>query len=91
MPIVLWQNFFKDKKGNLVIAQKPNLPLIVWLFSFLLTRLNINQTATELFQLVSFGALFTWAWLELFEGVNLFRRILGAVVMMGLLYISLVG
>ena len=30
---------------------------------------------------VAFGALFTWAWLELFDGVNYFRRALGLVVL----------
>jgi len=27
--------------------------------------------------------LFTWAWQELFEGVNYFRRALGLVVLIG--------
>jgi hypothetical protein len=27
------------------------------------------------------GALFTWAWLELFQGINYFRRALGAIVL----------
>lgn len=28
-------------------------------------------------QLFAFGALFTWAWQELFDGVNYFRQVLG--------------
>ncbi len=88
MPVVQWKSIFKDKDGNVVIAQKPNLPIIVWFFSFLLGKLAIYPLVTELAQYVSFGALFTWAWLELFEGVNIFRRVLGAVVMIGLLYLS---
>jgi len=35
--------------------------------------------------LVAFGALFTWAWQEMFEGVNYFRRALGLVVLVGML------
>jgi len=36
-------------------------------------------------ELVAFGALFTWAWLEIFDGANWFRRLLGITVMAVLL------
>ncbi|HEY9908282.1 MAG TPA: hypothetical protein V6D18_11845 [Thermosynechococcaceae cyanobacterium] len=32
---------------------------------------------------MAFGSLFTWAWLELFQGVNYFRRSLGLIVLLG--------
>jgi hypothetical protein len=32
---------------------------------------------------VAYGSLFTWAWLELFQGVNYFRRSLGLLVLVG--------
>ena len=83
-----WLSIFKDKDGKVVLAQKPNLPIIVWFFSFILAKLAIYPLVTELVQYISFGALFTWAWLEIFSGDNLFRRILGTVVMVGLLYLS---
>lgn len=89
MPKVRWKSIFTDKNGNVVIAQKPNLPIIVWFFSFLLAKLAINPLVAELAQYISFGALFTWAWLELFEGANVFRRILGAAVIAILLYLNL--
>jgi hypothetical protein len=31
---------------------------------------------------IAFGSLFTWAWLELFQGVNYFRRALGFIVLL---------
>jgi hypothetical protein len=34
---------------------------------------------------IAFGAIFTWAWLELFDGVNYFRRALGATVLIGVI------
>lgn len=37
---------------------------------------------STLAQVLSYGALFTWAWLELFEGVNYFRRALGLTVLL---------
>ena len=34
---------------------------------------------------IAFGSLFTWAWEELFQGVNYFRRALGFLVLIGLI------
>jgi hypothetical protein len=34
---------------------------------------------------LAFGSLFTWAWEELFQGVNYFRRALGFLVLFGLI------
>jgi hypothetical protein len=31
------------------------------------------------------GSLFTWAWMELFQGVNYFRRLLGLAVFIGII------
>ena len=66
---------------KMVVFQKPNAPLITWFVAMILARVlpygQLNFTAS----LVSFGALFTWAWLEMFQGVSNFRRLLGAVVM----------
>lgn len=33
--------------------------------------------------LIAMGTLFTWAWFELFQGVNYFRRTLGFIVLVG--------
>ena len=71
---------FKDKNGKIVLGQKPNLPIIVWFTALLLTKIT-NSTLQDLFAIMSFGALFTWAWLELFQGVNYFRRVLGLLVL----------
>ncbi len=34
---------------------------------------------------VANGSLFTWAWMELFQGVNYFRRSLGLIVLIGII------
>lgn len=78
-----------DKSGKIVIAQKPNLPLIVWVIARLMLLLPIPLLVNKLLSLIAFGSLFTWAWLEIFSGVNLFRRILGIIVMGLLLMFSL--
>lgn len=67
------------------IVQKPNLPLFVWAVCTVLVWLTPSGTLEDLLRLINFGALFTWAWLEIFDGVSYFRRVLGAVVMAVLL------
>lgn len=69
---------FRDKSGDVVLAQWPNVPVIVgvvalvlaWAFGGLLEFIAL---------MVAFGAWFTWAWLEVFQGVNYFRRGLGVL------------
>ncbi len=76
---------FKDSSGQVVLAQTPNLPLIVWGITSLLMiiftagKINVGLNA------IAFGALFTWAWEELFQGVNYFRRALGLLVMISMI------
>lgn len=78
----------KSKK-KFVIAQKPNLPLIVWFVTLIISKLPLHITLVRIFEIISFGAIFTWAWLEIFFGVNYFRRILGGVVMIIIIYTRL--
>ncbi|MCY7383975.1 MAG: hypothetical protein LH628_15595 [Microcoleus sp. CAN_BIN18] len=85
MENTLFDRTFRDSEGNIVIAQPPNLPLIIWivasLFKLIVTTGKINLGL----DLVAFGTLFTWAWEELFQGVNYFRRALGLIVLVGLI------
>ena len=80
---------FRDNEGNIVIAQMPNLPLIVGIVTSLLTLVFTSGKINTLLDLVAYGSLFTWAWLELFQGVNYFRRALGLVVLVGLIVFKL--
>ncbi|MGE5659481.1 MAG: hypothetical protein ACM37W_23045 [Actinomycetota bacterium] len=79
---------FRDSNGEIVIAQIPNPPLILWmvatLLKFFLPTGNI-QTGLDF---LAFGSLFTWAWLELFQGVNYFRRGLGFCVLIGVIVLK---
>lgn len=78
----------KDKNNNVVLAQKPNLLIIVWIITIVLNPF-LNGKLNSLVDLISFGVLFAWAWLEIFDGVNYFRRSLGLAVLIGLLYVRL--
>ena len=77
----LFDKTFKDSEGNIVLAQAPNLPLLVWLVATLLKLVLTSVSMYIALDAIAFGTLFTWAWQELFQGVNYFRRALGLVVL----------
>ena len=74
---------FRDSDGNIVIAQPPNLPLIVWIVATGLEVIVKSGNIHTVADVIAFGSLFTWAWEELFQGVNYFRRALGLIVLIG--------
>jgi len=76
-------NFFKDRRGNVVIAQAANPPIVAW---FILTVINYGVHSPAIAWLAT-AFLFTWAFLELYQGVNYFRRLLGLVVFVSLIVI----
>ncbi len=76
---------FRDDEGKIVIAQLPNLPIIVWIVATLLKMIFVTGQINTGLELLAFGSLFTWAWGELFQGVNYFRRALGLIVLVSLL------
>ena len=85
----LFDRIFRDSEGNIVVAQPPNLPVLVGVAAAILQYFLPSgqlQIAAELF---AFGALFTWAWQELFDGVNYFRRSLGLIGLAGLMALGL--
>ncbi|MCC3404571.1 MAG: hypothetical protein JGK17_03090 [Microcoleus sp. PH2017_10_PVI_O_A] len=81
----LFDRVFRDSEGNIVIAQPPNLPLIVGIVATLSTLIFTAGKIHLGFELVAFGSLFTWAWEELFQGVNYFRQGLGLIVLVALM------
>lgn len=83
METTLFDRTFRDEKGNIVLAQFPNLPLLVGLGATLLQFILTSGYIHAGLQAISFGSFFTWAWQELFEGVNYFRQSLGLIVLLG--------
>ena len=79
----LFDKFFRDDRGNIVIAQPPNPPIILWGVASLLKLVFTSGLTNVALDLIAFGSLFTWAWMELFQGVNYFRRTLGLIVLIG--------
>ncbi|MEG4252816.1 hypothetical protein [Microcoleus sp. Pol10D4] len=85
MESTLFDRTFRDSEGQIVIAQMPNLPLSVGIVASLLTLIVTSGKINLGLQIVGFGSLFTWAWQELFQGVNYFRRALGLIGLVGLI------
>jgi hypothetical protein len=80
----LFDKTFRDQEGNIVLAQMPNLPLIMWIATTVLKSVFASGKVYLALDTIAFGALFTWAWLELFDGVNYWRRGLGLAVLVGM-------
>jgi hypothetical protein len=71
---------FKDKNGQVVLAQNPNWPLIVWLVSAV-ASIVLHGKLLDACQIIGFLALLIWSLLEIIQGINYFRRLLGFVVL----------
>ena len=85
MENTLFDKVFRDREGDIVLAQMPNLPLIVWIVASLLKLFFATGKISIGLDAIAFGSLFTWAWEELFQGVNYFRRALGLIVLVSLI------
>jgi len=79
---LLLNKFFRDKKGNIVIGQSPNIPIIGWSIFMLTSIIVPSGTLKTGFSMLSSAFLFLWAYLELTQGVNKFRQLLGLVVIL---------
>ena len=66
--------------NGFVVAQFPNLPLWVWLVATIVSKLT-SGTAESVALAIGVVALTAWAYLELSEGVNWFRRLLGVAAL----------
>jgi|GEM_PF-373905 len=76
----LWDKFWKDKNGNYVIYQRPNIWLIGWVVLTILS-LFLNGKISDYLWWAALVVLTVWSLLEIFKGVNYFRRLLGAIVL----------
>jgi hypothetical protein len=80
----MFDKVFRDSEGQIVIAQKPNIPIIVWFVASLLKLIFTTGKINLGLDVIAFGSLVIWACLELFQGVNYFRRALGLIVIVSL-------
>lgn len=79
-------DIFKDKDDKLVITQTPNAPIIVWFITVVINKFLSGGFVQQILSVVGTISITVWATLEIISGVNLFRRILGAVVLVFIVY-----
>lgn len=76
--------FFRDDTGDVVVMQRPNLPIVVWFLASLARWvLHPDGAWRTALAVVGTGALVVWAVLEVVSGASPFRRVLGGVVLAG--------
>ena len=79
-----WNKFWKEKDGHIVIWQWPNIWLIGWgVLTFI--SLVLSGTNSKVFMWGGEALLLVWCLLEIFKGVNYFRRLLGVLVLIYLI------
>ena len=79
--------FFRNPDtGEIVVAQRPNLPMWAFLAATTLRLLfHPDGTAGTVVSIVSTTAIVVWAVMEIAAGSSPFRRVLGAIVLVAAL------
>lgn len=79
--------FRNRQTGRITIAQFPNVPLWIFIAGSAVRRFaHPHGDVRTALTLITTGALVVWALLELFRGVNPFRRMLGGAVLLMTIY-----
>ena len=71
---------FKTKDGKYVTYELPNVPIILAALFYFISALSEDDIA-NFTELIGRTFLIFWALLELSQGANKFRRLLGATVL----------
>lgn len=83
------QKFWEDRYGNFVVWQKPNIWLWAWIILVFINLFVPNGVFHKIIGVLSLVSLIIWATLEVYSGVNYFRRTVGLLVLLLLLVIRL--
>ena len=78
----LVDKFFHDKNNNLVLWQFPNPSIICWFVFMLISYIIPSGILKTGFASLSSAFLFLWAYLEITQGVSYFRRFLGVIIIL---------
>jgi hypothetical protein len=79
-----FNKYFRDEKGNIIIWRFPNIPLWCWIVLTLGSMILNHGKIHEGLHLLAQAFLFTWAYMELHSGESIFRRTLGAAVLISI-------
>lgn len=67
----LFDRFFRDNTGEIVVAQAPNIPILVWIAATLLKLVFKTGQVKIALDVLAFGSLLYWSFLEITEGAKL--------------------
>ncbi len=81
MSEISWERFWRNRDGKVVVWQRPNALLWMWIFATIGTKLTHNTRVDQLLGIVAFGSIVVWAFLEIAKGDTYFRRVLGLIVL----------
>jgi hypothetical protein len=83
----IYKKCFCNDEGKLTIAQFPNLPILLALFFIACGFIpGLNSDFKTIVSYLASSFLFVWAYLEIAQGINYFRRALGTIVMIILIF-----
>ena len=83
-PSLQW--WLRDREGKVVLAQPPNPPILVWLASVVVGWTDlVHGDRAVIVTRIGQGALVAWSFDELVRGASPARRVLGGIVLCGLL------
>jgi len=82
---------FKCKDGKYVYFQFPNLPLMIAIFAYGLRLVISAEPYDDFLNIIFTAAIIFWSVLEIFWGVNLFRRLFGALILGFVLFGLIMG
>lgn len=83
------RRFFEDDQGNLVLCQRPNVPLIIALAFSVATLVIPSGAAANLITLLAINCWIIWSVLEAVWGDSPFRRALGLVALIITLLVAI--
>jgi hypothetical protein len=79
-----WRRGQRGWPARYPLVQAPNAPLIVALVAWIVARVAADGTMHDAARAVFTAGLVVWAVLELAQGANVVRRVLGGVVLAAL-------
>ncbi|WP_373539308.1 hypothetical protein [Chamaesiphon sp.] len=80
----LVDRLFRDNTGEIVIAQAPNIPILLWISATLLKLVFKTGKVKIALDLLAFGSILYWSFLEITQGATYFRRDLGVIVLIAI-------
>ena len=77
-----WDKIWRNDEGDVVIFQWPNVWITAWAVANFMSVVSPTRGFSKIMWWVGMVFILVWAALEIFKGVNYFRRGLGVLVLL---------